>query len=269
KTAAVVLCAFLPLALLFAAPPEKAQAAPLITAFKAAMDTGGGAVEPGDLITYYVVLSNLGDTKQADDSAVNEFEDVIPQNCTYIPLSAQVARGGGSINYISSERKIVWNGAIEPGVNNSVVLLFVVRLSTSLKNGDVVENQGFVHWDSNGDGKADREDPTDDPRTPMVFNDPTRVTVGQTLQSVFAEKVAYDENGGALVPEDTLRYEIILANADPFPHKARFTDAIPSHTTFVAGSATASGEDGNPVGSISFQSAENRVVWNGDLPAVG
>ena len=269
KGSVLLLCALLSLALFTASPPERAQAAPLVTAYKAAVDSNGGTVRPGDTIVYYVVISNLGNSKQANDPSVNEFEDVIPGGCVYLPFSAQVVRGGGSISYLPSENKVTWNGEVEPGVDRSVVLLFSVVLSPTLREGETVENQGLVHWDTDGDGRADRLDPTDDPRTPLVPDDPTRVTIGQSLRSVFAEKVAYDENGGAVLPEDAVRYEVLLVNAGPFPLKAEFLDPIPAHTTYVSGSASATDQEGDPVGTVTFEQARNRVVWSGNIPAVG
>jgi len=77
-----VLVSVLALFLALLAFPQAAEAQPLMEAFKLAIDTTGGNVVAGDVITYTITLTNLGDATQVDDPAVNEFEDPIPANST-------------------------------------------------------------------------------------------------------------------------------------------------------------------------------------------
>ncbi|MDI6831635.1 MAG: DUF5719 family protein [Actinomycetota bacterium] len=246
--------------------PGSAHAAPLPEVYKAAVDANGGDVAPGDIINYFITMVNLGDTAIAD-TAGNEFEDPIPANTLYVPLSAQVVQGGGTVAYDLANTRVTWNGSIQPGAANAVVISFSVALSGTLSPGSEVANQGDLHWDADGDGVKESAEPSDDPRTLQVDDDPTRVVVGQSLGNVSAWKTAADPNGGSLLPGEDIRYDLILGNANPAALQARLQDPIPAHTSYVADSAQALDINGEPVGEISYQAATGLLSWNGEMAA--
>ena len=87
------------------------------------MDINGGALEPGDTITYTVTITNTGDMAQADNAG-NELEDVIPANALYVLASATATSGTAAYGLLNN--RITWNGPVNTGVLNSVVVWFSV-----------------------------------------------------------------------------------------------------------------------------------------------
>ena len=61
----------------------------LMPVVKLVQDLNGGAVLPGDILEYTIVLSNIG-----NDDAVNlVLTDPIPAGTTYVPGSLQITAG--------------------------------------------------------------------------------------------------------------------------------------------------------------------------------
>lgn len=129
-----------------------------IVARKTAQDLNGDDLECNDTIKYTVTISNTGTANQQNNPG-NEFEDLIPDNATYVIGSATATLG--AISYNTGENKITWNGAVP--AESSVSLTFEVTVNSSLENGALVSNQGTVYWDSNEDGANDETELTDDP----------------------------------------------------------------------------------------------------------
>ncbi|NPV59135.1 MAG: hypothetical protein HPY75_05670, partial [Actinobacteria bacterium] len=252
----------------FIASTDPAGAAPNPDAYKVAVDANGGDVAPGDVINYFITVVNLGDSA-ITDTAGNEFEDPIPDNAFYVPLSAQVVQGGGTIAYDIANGMVTWNGSIQPGAANALVISFSVILSGSLSDGAEVNNQGTLSWDADGDGNKESSEPTDDPRTLQADDDPTRVVVGESLGNVSAFKTAMDPNGGSLLPGENIRYDLVLGNANPTAIEARLQDEIPAHTSYVEDSAQALNVNGEPVGTVSYAPGEGSLTWEGQVPATG
>ena len=113
-------------------------------------------VEGGSTITYKVVISNTGGADQ-DNNPGNEFEDILPNNVTYVAGSATA--DSGTISYEAGENKIIWNGNIPS--ETSRILEFDVLIDNGLTNGTVISNQGTVFWDSDEDGINDATELTD------------------------------------------------------------------------------------------------------------
>jgi uncharacterized repeat protein (TIGR01451 family) len=128
-----------------------------IVARKTVQDLNGGETECNDTLRYRVTISNTGSAEQQDNPG-NEFEDYLPENVTYI--NGSVISEYGTIDYNSSENKIIWNGNI-PG-ETSRLLEFKVKVNEGLPNGVVISNQGFVYWDSTENGTNDAIELTDD-----------------------------------------------------------------------------------------------------------
>jgi uncharacterized repeat protein (TIGR01451 family) len=116
-----------------------------------------GPMECGERVKYKVTITNLGYADQDDIDGENEFEDILPENVTYVSGSATSQYG--SIYYDSNEHKIVWNGDV-PAVT-SRLLEFEVDINEGLENGAIISNQGTVFWDSNEDGTMDSIELTD------------------------------------------------------------------------------------------------------------
>jgi uncharacterized repeat protein (TIGR01451 family) len=121
-------------------------------------DLNGGDLECGDTVKYTVTISNTGEADQSDNPG-NEFEDVLPDNITYINDSATAT--SGTINYDSGLNKITWNGGVP--AESAVSLTFQVTVDQGLENGVILSNQGIIFWDSNENGTNDANELTDDP----------------------------------------------------------------------------------------------------------
>jgi uncharacterized repeat protein (TIGR01451 family) len=246
----------LSLLLVLLAFPATAGAQPVLEASKLVTDTDGGGVLPGDTLTYAVGLINSGDAGAA------QFVDPIPANTTYVLLSAQVIQGGGSISYDTPNNRITWSGTVAAGPENMVIMTFSVRISGSASDGTVISNSGTLNWGTSSE-------PTDDPSTPAIDDDPTNIVVGQELTGIYAEKGVFDLNGGTALPGETLRYDLVLANTSAAALQSRLTDPIPQHVSYVAGSARAVDVNGDPAGAVSYNSTTKRILWEGSIPATG
>jgi uncharacterized repeat protein (TIGR01451 family) len=252
----------LALALALAVFPGRARAAASIEAQKIGLDVNGGDIKGGDIINYTVTITNNGDVASLDNAGP-EFVDPIPAGAFYVPGSATANRGTASFNF--AQNRVEWNGSMDAGAANSVVINFSVLLG-SLADGTPVSNQGTVYWDADNDHTNESTEPTNDPATLLVDDDPTVLVVGQS-QAVRADKTVTDLNGGLLVPGDELQYNVLISNAaaTPLADNAghEFTDAIPAHTTYVEGSASAT------AGTFAYNAAQNRVEWDGIVPGPG
>jgi uncharacterized repeat protein (TIGR01451 family) len=121
---------------------------------------------------------------------------------------------------------------------NVATVTFDVRISTSVVNGTIISNQGFVNGSGGGSGPFP-EQPSDNPATP-VLNDPTTVVVGN-LPLVYALKtvqlVVDNNNNGDVDPGDVLQYTILSPTRQPRQRPGVvLTDAIPVNTTYRANS---------------------------------
>lgn len=97
-----------------------------------------------------------------------------------------------------------------------------------------------------------------------VFIDNIRFS-GYGYPEIKALKTYQDVNGGSVQPGDTIKYTITLSNIGNVSHPNNpgyeFEDTIPQNTSFVYGSLYSSS------GSCSYLSSENKIVWDGELPA--
>ncbi len=88
---------------------------------------------------------------------------------------------------------------------------------------------------------------------------------GYAKTEIVARKRAEDLNREPLECGDTIRYTITISNmgdADQSNNPGNeFEDFIPDNTTFVPGSTAATS------GIINYDSGENKITWNGGVPA--
>ena len=120
-------------------------------------DLNGEEVECNDTLRYVITISNTGTANQNNNPG-NEFEDLIPENTTYVSGSAYSQYG--TISYNASTNKITWNGNIP--AESSRMLEFKVKINLGLSNGQIISNQGKVYWDSDENGTNEAIELTDD-----------------------------------------------------------------------------------------------------------
>lgn len=97
-----------------------------------------------------------------------------------------------------------------------------------------------------------------------AFIDNLRFT-GFAKTEIIARKTVTDMNGNDTECNDTLKYEITISNtgsADQSNNPGNeFEDYIPENTVYVPGSAY------SEYGTISYVAGENKIIWNGGVPA--
>lgn len=230
--------------------------APAFDVWKTAADrTGNPAVlAPGDTLRYTITVKNNG-----TENAINAtLRDLVPSNTAYVANSttlngAALADPGPGISPLEAGMLIHAPEDPTPGAmradataavtGNVATITFDVVVSSSVVNGTVISNQGFVDGNGAASG-AFPEEPSDDPAT-AVINDPTRKVVG-SLPLVDATKtvtIAVDGGSAGIVdPGDTLRYTITVGNFGAVAAtNSGFTDAVPANTTYVANSTRLNG----------------------------
>ncbi|MDH7507138.1 MAG: choice-of-anchor L domain-containing protein, partial [Candidatus Thermoplasmatota archaeon] len=88
---------------------------------------------------------------------------------------------------------------------------------------------------------------------------------GYAKTDIIAKKEVFDLNGGEVESNDVLKYVITITNTGTAKQKNNpgneFEDYIPENTTYVPGSAY------SQYGTIAYDSNENKIVWNGEIPA--
>ncbi len=91
------------------------------------------------------------------------------------------------------------------------------------------------------------------------------IFTGFAKTEIMARKTVKDINNGEAEPGDILKYTIALINtggADQNNNPGNeFEDYIPENTEFIIGSETATS------GVIEYDSNENKIMWNGQIPA--
>lgn len=200
----------------------------------------GDPVCPGSRIDYGILLTNPDDERTLDAS----IEDLIPANTGFIPDSIT-----GGASYDEAERKIVWDGELEPG--GSKLVGFGVEIDAGVPDGTVIGNsaEGELRDPETGDtGRAEDEtevtvdcDPDDDP-----------------LQ-IGLDKTSFPDV--PLCPGATIDYEIVLTNPQENgrPLTGLIFDLVPLDTSYVAGSLSSNGGLG-----LHLKRGE-RIYWFGIL----
>jgi len=92
---------------------------------------------------------------------------------------------------------------------------------------------------------------------------------GEARTEIIADKIPYDENGELIEDEvecgDKIKYKVTITNIGE-AHQSNnpgneFEDFLPDNVTYVEGSASSA------YGTIQYDSGENKIIWNGDVPA--
>jgi uncharacterized repeat protein (TIGR01451 family) len=223
---------------------------------------GNGAITPGDTLRYNVKIYNIGNV----DALGAALTDILPANTTY---AVAWTATNGTVSY--SAPQISWTGFVtaDPtGVIKTEITFDVTVNSVPL--GTVVSNQGTVSYDSDNDGTNDpAADILTDGDPYMAGIQTTDFTVGGSAQAtgIKTAALAVDADlNGVITPGDTLEYTIVITNMTGFTPVAgiEFTDVIPLHTTYVAGSTTVT----DYVVPLPLPHSDHTIVINEPLPPV-
>jgi len=196
-----------------------------LSATKTFTDNNGGSLQPGDVITYTITVTNSGN----GDAAGVLLSDTIPTNTSLV--AGSLASDDPTDVLTPGNPLTVAIGTLTGagGADNDVVVTFRVRVQTPLANGTAIGNQATIT--ANGGVSI----VTDDPST-AVPNDATVRTV-VSAPVLRATKTAADDNGAPLFENETVTYTVTVTNTgNDDATGVVLTDAIPANTALVAGS---------------------------------
>src|SRR5262249_51122840 len=203
---------------------------------KAVANTNGGPTfRPGDTVRYTINVRNA----RTEASTNTRVHDVVDGNLGSVTIVA----GTGTFDTVT--RTITWTlGPMAPG--DSALLVLTAQIVTPLANGTVIANQAFVRSDQ----VPAPGTPSDDPATPAV-DDPTRFTVTSRANLSTSTKILFDENGGAVQPNDFLTYTVTLRNSGDAPARNLVvTDVVDANLVMVT-----------PQDGGSFDAATRTITW--------
>jgi len=168
-----------------------------------------GMAAEGDILTYTIVLKNAGTT----DAANATLSNTIPAHVSFVPHSLS-----GGASYDPATNRVHWQGTIVAGT--SLTFTYQAAVVSPLPDGTAIINTAQI-----GDGTH-------------IFFDKTATTVVDVPDLSPSTKQV---DKGLAQTGDPLTYTITLRNVGTLDAKmAALWDAIPAHTTYVTGSASAS-----------------------------
>ena len=181
----------------------------------------GGAVEPGDTVTYSLSLQNTGN---AIGRAV-VVADVLPAQVAFVS-GGRFAGGSVLFDSVNEPRLL----SVSPGAA-AVVLRVTVSVNPSTLSGTVVSNQAQVT------GAGFVTVASDDPGTVAPL-DPTRFTVTAVPRLTLTKAVV--GNARVFAPGDTVAYSLTLTSTGTAPVSGAFVDVVdPNFATVTPGSGLA------------------------------
>ncbi len=207
-------------------------AVPKLKVQKTVEDLNGGKVAPLDVLRYTIAVSVTG-LSAAENVSV---DDVLDNRLEIVAVGQ-----GGKQTTNAGVTKLTWNAtgatalaAVVPGT--AATLTFDARVKADTPDAATVLNQAQVKADAVTTAVL-----SDDPNTPAV-NDPTAVQVRTQSALEASSKTAKDDNGGALMPGDTVTWKISVVATSPAPlNGVKLLDTVPAGMTYEAGSTTLNG----------------------------
>ena len=184
----------------------------------------------GDILRYTITAKNIG----AENSVNTLLRDQVPANTTYVTNSTTL--NGVAVPDSSQGISPLQNGMLINApedttagfmradstvatTGNVATVSFDVMVNNNVINGTVLSNQAFVSGAGAGSGPY-AEQPSDNPATTDIPNDPTVDIVGN-LPIVDAQKTVsiVVDNGTPDVVDvgDVLEYRIVISNAGTIP----------------------------------------------------
>jgi len=227
--------------------------APAFLVQKTSQDQTGDltVLEAGDRLRYTLTVKNIG-----QESAIEVLlSDQVPPNTSYVAGSTTLntvvvadpsagvspLAAGMLINAPEDTTAGAMRADIDPAANNVASITFDVEISTTVVDGTVISNQGFVSGKGAGSDVFPQQ-PSDDPDSALP-DDPTLDVVGNVPVVDVVKTVAIEiDNGtvGIVDPGDTLRYTITASNIGAIPATGvellDELDALNASVMFVPGS---------------------------------
>jgi uncharacterized repeat protein (TIGR01451 family) len=159
--------------------------------------TASGSFSPGGTVIYTIVLSNSGNSAQADNPG-HELTDVLPASLTLVSASASTGTAVATVG----TNTVTWDGSIAAG--GSVTITITATINTGVTEGTTISNQASFAFDADVNGTNEASGVTDDPAVGGAA-DPTSFVVGQqaiaevpTLDAIGLTLLALLLAGGAV-----------------------------------------------------------------------
>jgi uncharacterized repeat protein (TIGR01451 family) len=137
----------------------------------ATKSVSGGFYE-GGMVTYHIVLTNQGPTRQPDTPGP-ELVDVLPAGLAINSVSGG-GGPGGSVSVMTATRTVTWDGPLAVGGSLTLNITATIQPGT---RGTNLSNQATLAWDADADGINDAAGVSDDPAAAGSTN-PTVITIG-------------------------------------------------------------------------------------------
>lgn len=233
-------------------------AAPILEIEKTYIDDNGGAVAPGDTVTWVLTVRNDG---TAPSDATRVF-DPLPAQMQYVPGSTLVngvprpdAPGGLSPLHTPPGVDL---GTVAVGTAGAQTITWKAQVVTDALAGTILTNQAF------GQNDFGENEPSDDPAT-AAEDDPTQVVVGggallASTTKTYDPTPIGDDGDGLFDAGEIIQYRVTIQNSgDSVARDVVLTDPMPVAGAYVAGSLRlggalltdpADGDAGEVVGGI-------------------
>ncbi|MBC7228180.1 MAG: DUF11 domain-containing protein, partial [Thermoflexales bacterium] len=190
--------------------------APILSLLKSSTDANGSDLRPGDLLTYTLVVANLG-----NETATNvTISDTIPSHTTYVPGSI----AGGDSRSDAGLPVLVWViNSLPP--NAPVYLTYAVTVNLPLTNGQTIVNTAAV--------------------TATEIPTPTTDTITDTVTASHTLDVEKTAEPSAVQAGDLLTYTLAYTVTGDEPvYGVVVSDTTPANTTFWAAIPPATSDPG-------------------------
>ena len=203
-------------------------------------DLGGdGAVSPGDTVLYGLVVANTGSSAA---SAVRIVDTPLPAQVSLVAGSTVTTRGA-----VAGENPLTVNiGTLNPGETAAVNVLVTINSGTE---GQIASNRATATA-ANATGVSSNMTQTPIAGAGHLFDPPSgRKTVNASGLPVLEWRMVWINDGN----------QTALAT--------RVVDAIPAGTVYEPGSLRCEVRGASTVALCSYDAAQNRVVYQGNIAA--
>ena len=194
-------------------------------------------VLPGGTIEYTIVVSNTGSGPANGVSVI----DPIPAGTIFVPASESSTLP--TVVYDNTNNWIKWTGNIPAG--GSVTIKFKVTVEQGRCDYAIVNAAKLI-----------------DAQGTTITGAEAKVWVGCPDKPII--RIDKKANPTVVTPGGTIEYTVVIANVGSAPALGvTMIDPIPSGTTFMTGSETATAP------TVVYDNVNNWVKWNGNIPAGG
>ena len=222
--------------------------AALLVATKTVTDENGGDAIAGDTVLWEIIVRNDG-ARSASDVVVS---DVVPADTIFIAgsitldaaaLTDALDTDEADFNLTAADTVTVSLGSLAAGTSATVT--FRCTLDGSVTPGDTISNQASI------DASDATSTLSDTDGNVANGEQPTMLVVGHA-PALQVSMVAADVNGGDFAPGDVIEYVIEVVNGGTSDAtNVVLTKALPTSTTYVAGSTDIDGAAQADVGPDS------------------